>query len=79
MANLCTHHLGRHWKTKKNHWRAEGKTSYDFKILGSSWSKKYICIDYKWKLLQTEDELYKIITKEQEIYREDQFIKQGNI
>ena len=40
MANLCTHHLGRHWKTKKNHWRAEGKTSYDFKILGSSWSKK---------------------------------------
>ena len=28
---------------------------------------------------EAKDELYKIITKEQEIHREDQFIKQGNI
>ena len=28
---------------------------------------------------EAKDELYKIITKEQEIHREDQFIKQSNI
>lgn len=27
MENLCIHHLGRHLKTKKNNWRAEGKAS----------------------------------------------------